>query len=434
MSKILLKGGRVIDPVNKRDEIADLLIAGSSIEETGQLRELPGMKVINVTGKVVVPGLIDMHVHLREPGGEDAETIETGTRAAAKGGITTCCCMPNTNPVIDNQGVVSYIYQRTKEVGSVNVFPIGSVTRNQEGRELAEIGNLKQAGVVAISDDGHPISDSGLMRRALEYSRMFDLPIIVHSEDQGLSAGGVMHEGYVATMLGLPGIPALSEEVMVARDLRLVELTGGRIHFAHITTAGSVALIREAKARGVQVTCETTPHHFTLTDEAVSGFDTDTKVNPPLRTAADVAAVKEGLKDGTIDVIASDHAPHTRAAKEVEYSLAPFGMVGLETLFPLTITQLVAEKVLSLPQAIAKLTANPARILKLDKGSLSKGSLSKGADADVTVIDPGRKFILEEDTLISKSKNTPFVGWKLQGVPETVIVRGKVVVKEGDFV
>jgi len=423
--KLLIKGGRILDPANGVDITGDILVEDGKIIETGKKIAAKANETINAAGKLVVPGLIDIHVHLREPGLEAKETIATGTRAAARGGFTSIACMPNTKPVADNQAVIEFIKVRAAQSGVVNVFPIGAITKESRGAELAEIGDMKSVGVVALSDDGQPVANSDVMRRAMEYARMFDLPIISHSEDKDLVAEGVMNEGYMSTVLGLKGINRAAEEVMVARDIILSEVTGCPVHIAHISTAGSVRLVRAAKARGVKVTAEATPHHFTLTDEAVQGYDTATKVNPPLRTAEDVAAVKTGLADGTIDIIATDHAPHTQEEKDVEYNYAPFGMVGLETAIGLVFKELIEPGVLTLAEAIAKMTINPARLLRLNKGTLTAG-----ADADITIIDPELEEEVRIEELASKGKNTPFAGWNLKGLPVATIVGGRVVMKE----
>ncbi|MCK4436724.1 dihydroorotase [bacterium] len=425
--KLLIKGGRVIDPAGGLDKVSDLLIENGKIVALKKKISNKGAGAIEAKGKVVCPGLVDMHVHLREPGREDEETIETGTRSAAAGGFTSVACMANTTPVIDNQGTVEFIYSQARKTGAVNVYPIGSVTKGLRGEELSEIGELKHSGVVAISDDGEPVRNSEVMRRALEYAKMFDLPIISHCEDKDLSAEGVMNEGYSSTLLGLVGIPREAEEVMVARDISLAHLAGSHIHIAHISTAKSVQLVRQAKAGGIKVTCETAPHYFSLTDEAVRTFDTNTKMNPPLRTAGDVEAIKEGLKDGTIDVIATDHAPHTIVEKEVEYNLAPFGIIGLETALPLVL-KAVEEGFLTLTDAIAKMSINPAKIL-----GIGKGTLSVGADADVAIIDLSKERTVRPEEFQSKSRNSPFIGWKLKGVASTTIVGGKIVMKDGKF-
>ncbi|BAF59992.1 MAG: dihydroorotase [Pelotomaculum sp.] len=422
--KLLIKGGTVVDPVAGKIEEKDVFIVDGKIARAGAHVNTAGAEVLDASGKLVVPGLIDMHVHLREPGFEARETIYTGTRAAARGGFTSVACMPNTSPVADNGAVISFI-KACGLKGAVNVYPIGAITRGSKGEELAEMGDMKEAGAVAFSDDGMPVMNAGLMRRALQYAGMLGMVVISHCEDKNLSAGGVMHEGYVSTMLGLKGIPASAEEVMVARDILLAEETGSRVHIAHVSTAGSVRLIREAKARGVRVTAEVAPHHFTLTDEAVLGYDTSTKVNPPLRSAGDVAAVREGLADGTIDVIATDHAPHTEEEKDVEYDLAPFGMVGLETAVGLVWTELVAAGVLTPLQAVVKMTLNPARVL-----GIPKGTLEPGADADITIIDPDLSEPVDPARFASKGRNTPFRGRLLKGLPWATIVGGRVVMQD----
>ncbi|MBI3811914.1 MAG: dihydroorotase, partial [Nitrospirae bacterium] len=369
----------------------------------------------------VVPGFVDLHVHLREPGFEYKETIKTGTEAAAAGGFTSICCMPNTNPVNDNQSVTRMILEKARQEGLVHVYPIGAITKGSKGEELSEVGDLVRAGCVAITDDGKPVMNSEVMRRAMEYALAFDLTVIDHCEDEHLMEGGVMNEGVVSMELGLKGIPAAAEEVMVARNLILAELTGARLHLAHISTAGSVRLIREAKSRGVRVSAETCPHYFSLTEEAVRGYNTLAKMNPPLRTSQDRDAVRQGLKDGTLDVIATDHAPHAEDEKDREFDLAPFGIVGLETALPLTL-MLVEEGVLSVDEAVAKLTVHPARVMRLNKGHLGAG-----ADADLSLIDPEATWTVDPKKLRSKSKNTPFGGWKMKGLVSMTIVDGRVV-------
>ncbi|WP_447972397.1 dihydroorotase [Nitrospira sp. Kam-Ns4a] len=423
---ILIKGGRVIDP-GRLNGPADVLIEDGKIVAVGpNLAGAGGRKnhtltVIDAAGKLVLPGFVDLHVHLREPGFEYKETIETGTAAAVAGGFTSVCCMPNTNPVNDNQSVTEFILERAAVAGSAHVFPIGAITKGSEGKELAEIGELREAGCVAISDDGRPVMNSLVMRRAMEYARAFDLPVVDHCEDLYLSEGGCMNEGLVSTQMGLQGIPAAAEEVMVARNLALAELTGARLHLAHISTAGSVRIVREAKARGLRVTAEACPHHFTLTEEAVRGFNTHAKMNPPLRTWHDVQAIKEGLRDGTIDVIATDHAPHATQDKQQQFAEAPFGVVGLETALPLTLA-LVEEGVLSLEAAVAKLTREPARVF-----GLAKGSLAPGADADVVIVDPQETWDVDPQRFRSKSRNTPFAGWTVKGRVRTTLTAGRVV-------
>lgn len=424
--RLLLKGGRVIDPAQNYDARSDVLVGNGRIVRVAPDIAAGDAQVVDVSGKVVVPGLIDMHVHLREPGLEAKEDIATGTRAAAMGGFTAVACMPNTRPVIDNAAGIAFILARAAQTGAVKVYPVGSVTKGSEGRELAEIGDMRQAGAVAVSDDGNPIANAGVMRRALEYAWMFAMPVIAHCEDRDLVGDGVMHEGFMSTVLGLKGIPALAEEVMVARDIRLAAYTGAHVHIAHISTAGSVALVREAKQRGINVTAEVTPHHFTLTDAALRGYDPNTKVNPPLRTDADVAAVKEALRDGTIDCIATDHAPHAFEEKDVEFNYAPFGISGLETAVSLVLDQLVRPGILNLPEAIAKLTVNPAQIL-----GLQAGTLREGATADITVLDLDAVWVVDTSRFQSKGKNSPFHRRRLTGKPYLTMVEGKIVMHEG---
>ena len=426
--RLLIKGGRVIDPANGVDEILDIMVEDGIIVELKRVlvSEEKGAKVIDAKGKTVVPGLIDMHVHLREPGYEEKETIETGCLAAAAGGITTVACMANTLPVNDNASVTRFILERAKAVGIIDVLPVGAVSKGLRGEELAEFGPMKEAGAVAFCDDGNPIMDSGLMGRALECSLKWGLPILSHCEDLNLSSGGVMNEGDLSRELGLKGIPHAAEEVMVARDIILAGLTKGKLHICHVSTARSVELIRRAKSAHVPVTAETAPHYFTLTEEAVRDHGTNAKINPPLRTALDQKAIKEGLRDGTVDAIASDHAPHEAASKEVDFSRAPSGIIGLETALPLTL-RLVDEGVLSMDGAIAKLSTNPSNILGLNKGTLSKGSR-----ADITIFDSKREFLVEKDAFRSKARNTPFNGWKLKGVVELTIAKGRIVYQRKD--
>ena len=426
--RLLIKGGRVIDPANGVDEILDILVRDGIISDLkkvfGPVEQ--GIKAIDATGKTVVPGFVDMHVHLREPGYEEKETIETGCLAAAAGGITTVACMANTLPVNDNASVTRFILERAKAVGRIDVLPVGAVSKGLKGEEPAECGPMKEAGVVAFCDDGNPIMDSGLMRRALECSRKWGLPILSHCEDLGLTRGRVMNEGDLSRELGLKGIPHAAEEVMVARDIMLADLTKGKLHICHVSTAGSVELIRRGKSAGVQVTAETAPHYFTLTEEAVREYGTNAKMSPPLRTVPDQKAIKEGLRDGTIDAIATDHAPHEAASKDVDFSRASNGIVGLETALPLTLG-LVDEGLLSMEAAIAKFSINPSKILGLNKGTLSKGSR-----ADITIFDPKRGFVVEKAKFRSKARNTPFDGWKLKGVVELTIAGGRIVYQGKD--
>jgi dihydroorotase len=418
---MLIKGGTVIDP-GRVNGPADVLIEHGRIVAVGPTLSAPaGATIVDVAGKLVLPGFIDLHVHLREPGFEHKETIASGTAAAVAGGFTSVCCMPNTNPVNDNQSVTEFILDRARAAGLAHVFPIGAITKGSEGQELAEIGDLRHAGCVAISDDGRPVTNSLVMRRAMEYAVAFDLPVVDHCEDLHLSEGGCMNEGLISTQLGLPGIPAAAEDVMVARDLALAELTGARLHLAHLSTAGSVRMVREAKARGIRVTAEACPHHFVLTEEAVAGYNTHAKMNPPLRTRTDVEAIKEGLRDGTIDVIATDHAPHALQEKQQEFAAAPNGIVGLETAWPLVLT-LVEEGVLTLEAAVAKLTTEPAKAF-----GLAKGTLAPGADADVTIADLRACWEIDPSRFRSKSRNTPFAGWKVKGRITTTLVGGRIV-------
>jgi dihydroorotase len=419
---LAITGGRVIDPETRTDKIADVLIRDGIIQKVDKVKgRIRAKRIIDAKGKMVVPGLIDLHAHLREPGREDEETIYTGSCAAVAGGFTSVCCMPNTQPPIDNQETVKFVYQKAKEA-KCRIYCVGCVTKGQKGEELTEIYDLVRSGVVAISDDGLPVSNSQILRNALDYSRMFDLPVISHCEDLSLSSGGVMHEGFVSTTLGMCGIPSIAEEIAVARDIKLAEFTRARIHIAHVSAQGSVDLIRQAKKRGVKVTCEATPHHFTLTDETIRTFDTNAKVNPPLRTKRDVEAIKRGLKDDTIDCIATDHAPHSIEEKEVEFDFAPPGLVGLETALGLVVTELINKRVLSWTQAIAKLTINPAKAL-----SLKGGRIQKNSPADITIIDPEAYWTVDPSRFQSKSKNSPFGGRKLQGRVCHTIVDGKVV-------
>lgn len=423
MRPLMLKGGRVIDPSRGLDQRADVLVQDGKIAGVGAGLGTPdGAEVRDVGGAVIAPGLVDLHVHLREPGNEDVETIASGARAAAAGGFTAVCAMPNTDPVTDNQAAVGFIVRQSLRARAARVYPIGAVSVGQKGEQLAEFGELVGAGAVAVSDDGKPVKSSHLMRTALEYARTFGIPVADHCEDPSLAAGGVMHEGLVAARLGLKGIPAASEEIMVARDLMLAELAGGRVHLCHMSTRGSVELIRRGKERGIAVTAEVTPHHLTLTDRACERYDTHAKMNPPLREDADVAALRAGLKEGVIDCIASDHAPHAYDAKEAAFDDAPFGIVGLETSFAVGHTLLVQEGVLTLPELLLRMSTVPARAFRL-----SGGTLSPGASADVVVLDVTTSWTVDSAGFRSKSRNSPFVGRKLVGRPVLTIVGGETV-------
>lgn len=422
--RYLIKGGMLVDPLSEVITESDILVDNGLILELGQGLPDAEAKIIAAEGRYVCPGLIDMHVHLREPGYEYKEDIESGTRAAAMGGFTAVACMPNTNPVIDNGALVHYIIKRAEGAAS-QVYPIGAMTKGSQGKELTEMADLKAAGAVALSDDGNPVMDAGLMHRVMQYAAMLDLPVISHCEDLSLASGGHMHEGAVSTILGLRGIPSAAEEVMVARDILLAEATGCRLHLAHVSTAGSVRMIREAKGRGVRVSAEAAPHHFALTHEAVQGFNTNAKVNPPLRRRDDVEAIKLGLADGTIDVIATDHAPHAYHEKDVEFQYAANGLVGLETAVGLTFTHLVKPGVLSVPQAIAKLSWYPRQILGLPGGALKVGEA-----ADITIIDPELSEVVDPAKFQSKSKNTPFARWKLTGLPVCTLLNGQIIMQD----
>lgn len=427
MSRRLLKGARVVDPANGRDASLDVLIEGDRIARVG--RDLPvdeGTTLVEIpSGCVVCPGLIDMHVHLREPGQEHKETVATGTAAAVAGGFTAVACMPNTFPVNDNAGVTEYILKKAAEANLARVYPIGAVSRGQQGKQLADIGELSHAGCVAISDDGHPVATALLMRRALEYAGMFNMPVIEHCEEQTLKADGVAHEGFYASALGLRGIPGEAESIMALRDISLAELTGGVVHIAHISARQSLDAVRYGKARGVRVTCEATPHHFALTDELLGApvpYDTNVKMNPPLREAADRDRLLQGIADGSVDVIATDHAPHHYDEKHVEFDRAPFGITGLETAVSLCLDRLVHAGTIGLPRLVELLAVNPARIL-----GVPGGSLAEGAPADITILAPDLRVTVSVARMRSKSKNTPFDGWQLRGGVAATIVGGRIV-------
>jgi len=422
MSNLLLKGGRVVDPVNQVDAVRDLLIEDGRIAAVAEsVVAEDGVETLDVAGKIVAPGFIDMHVHLREPGFEYKETIATGTAAAAAGGFTGVACMPNTDPVNDRRTVTEYILDRAAAAGPVRVFPIGAVSIGQEGKALTEIGDLVDAGCVALSDDGYPVASSQLMRKALEYTTMFDIPVIDHCEDTSMTAGAVMHEGAVQAVLGLRGWPAAAEEIIVARDILLAEATGGHVHLAHLSTRGSMRLVREAKRRGLPVTSEVMTHHFVLTDEEVRSFDSNTKMNPPLRSEDDRQALIEAIGDGTVDVVATDHAPHHRDEKLREFDHAPFGIVGLETAIPLACTHLVHAGVVDVTRLVDLMAVQPARILRVEGGDLGAGS-----PAHVTVLDLELEQAVDVESFRSKSRNTPFGGAELRGWPVLTVVGGQI--------
>ncbi|KPJ49562.1 MAG: dihydroorotase [candidate division Zixibacteria bacterium DG_27] len=427
--QLVVTGERIIEPESGYSGPGTVYIKDDSFFKVErerpsekQLKELANLtRLIDATGLIVGPGLIDMHVHLREPGREDEETILTGAEAAAAGGFTSICCMPNTTPPLDNYGIINFVVERARSA-KVRVYPIGAITQGQKGEIITEIGDLVEAGAVAISDDGYPVMNSGVMRNAMEYARMFDIPIISHPEDLGLVGSGVANEGFNSTRFGLSGIPGIAEEVMVARDIMISEFTRCALHLAHLSTAGSISLVKEAKSRKVAVSCEVTPHHFTLTDDLLESYDSNLRVNPPIRTKGDVEAVKEGLKDGIVDVIASDHAPHSQEEKEVEFQAAPCGMIGLETTVGLVVTELVEKGIIDWMEFFKKLSLNPATILKLQGGRLQVN-----APADLTIIDPKKRWVVDPKRFKSKSRNSPFIGRRLKGKAKYTVVAGKVV-------
>ncbi|MEZ4455951.1 MAG: dihydroorotase [Gemmatimonadales bacterium] len=427
MTDFLITGGRVIDPSRQTDGPADVLVVDGRIEAVGRNIPSPeGLRRIDAAGKVVAPGLVDVHVHLREPGQEHMETIATGAAAAVAGGFTAVCAMPNTDPVIDNQAAVGFVLRQAIRAGMARVHPIGCISVGQKGQQLAEFGEMVAAGAVAVSDDGRPVVSGQLMRTALEYAKVFGIPVADHCEDPTLAHGGAMHEGGVSTRLGLKGIPAAAEEIMVARDLLLAELTGGHIHLCHMSTAGSVELIRRAKEKGVRVTAEVTPHHLSLTHERCLDYDTNAKMNPPLRRAEDVQALRDGLRDGTIDCIATDHAPHHYDAKQREFDDAPNGVIGLETALGVAIRELVEPGLLSLPELLARMSTIPARTFHL-----GGGTLAVGAPADLLVFDAGRRWEVRAEDLHSKSANSPYLGETLTGQADLTVVGGRIVFERG---
>jgi dihydroorotase len=425
---IQITGGRIIDPAQNLDEVGDLWISRGRILPIGGGYEEAEV-VIDAQGMIVCPGLIDVHVHLREPGNEEDETIASGASAALAGGVTSVACMPNTLPAIDTLAAAAFVVLQAQRARQANVYPVGAVSKERKGEQLAELGQLVAGGAVAFTDDGAPVASAALMRRALEYSKMFDRVIMQHCQVPELTVGGVMHEGFESMRLGLPGMPSAAEDIMVARDIRLAEITGGRLHIQHISTARSVELVREGQRRGVRVTAEACPHHFSLTDETLHTFDSNFKMNPPLRSWSDIEAVISGLKDQTIGIIATDHAPHAREKKMREIDQAPFGIIGLETLIPITVTRLIEPGHLTWPEVIRKLTYNPAQLL-----GIPKGTLKAGADADVTIIDPDVRWTIDPTKFRSKSRNTPFGGWEVRGQAHTAIVAGEVRYSRGGIV
>ncbi|PIZ75862.1 dihydroorotase [Candidatus Peregrinibacteria bacterium CG_4_10_14_0_2_um_filter_38_24] len=429
MQNLLIKHGRVIDPSANIDGIFDILVENGKIKKIGKNLEDKNSEIIDAKNKIVAPGFIDMHVHLREPGREDKETIHTASRSAAKGGITTIVGMPNTSPVADNQTVIEYVLSKAKKESLVNIFACGSVTKGEKGEELAEIWELKKTGAVAVSDDGFDIQNLDLYRKALQYCKTHKMPIISHTEDSNLSKNGQLHEGKISTLLGLQGIPACAEDAATARIIALVEDVNHPVHFTHVSSKGSVDLIKLARSKKLPISADVTPNHFSLTDEAVLGYNTAAKVNPPLRSEDHRKALLKGLKDGTISVIATDHAPHLWTEKQREFSSAPFGIVGFETMLSLIITNLVNKKVLSLKEALRKITINPAKVL-----GLNKGTLKKGADADICIFDEKAQWTVDSTKFESKGQNSPYHGTKLSGVVTDVIVNGKITVKDGQII
>ena len=423
--KLLITNGYLVDPSQKQNGGRNLLLEDGRV--AGVLRDGDGVpegaEVFDAAGLIVTPGFIDLHVHLREPGQEYKETIETGAAAAAAGGWTSVCAMPNTDPICDNPAVTRFIIEQAGRAGFANVFPIGAITKDSGGQELAEMGEMKRAGIVAVSDDGRPVPTAGLMRRAMEYAAGFDLTVVDHCEDKSLSAGGVMHEGAWSLRLGLRGMPAMAEDLDSVRDCLLAETTGAKMHLAHVSTKGAVEAVRRAKARGLKVTCEVTPHHWTLTDAAVEGYDTNTKMSPPLRSQEHLEAILEGIRDGTIDAIATDHAPHHADEKALEYDRAPFGITGLETAVGLAFEKLVHPGLISLERFVEMCSVNPARIFKLE----NRGTLRAGAHADVTILDPEMKWTFDVAQSKSRSRNSPFHGWQFRGGVVATIVSGKIV-------
>jgi len=422
---LLIKGGRLICPKNKIDQICDILIERQKIISIQKEIKKEGIKAIDAKDKIVIPGLIDIHTHLRVPGREDEETLYTASQAAAKGGFTTVLCMPNTDPTIDNRMTASGILDEARRLDLINIIPCGAITKGRKGEEISDFGELKSAGCLALSDDGNPVENTSVMRRAIEYAKMFGLLVISHCEDKDLSLTGSVHEDRVSTLLGLRPIPEIAESIFVAREIELARYLNSPVHLCHISLARSVELIQRAKEENISISCDTCPHYFTLTNEACKTYDTNTKVNPPLRTEKDREVIKKALKDGIIDCISTDHAPHTQAEKESEFESAPFGIIGLETALSLGITELIEKGILGWSQLIEEMSLNPAKIL----GLKDKGSLSEGADADIVIINPNKEWIVKKEDFLSKSKNSPFIGWKLKGEVLYTVYQGKVVYK-----
>ncbi len=425
---MLIKGGRLVDPSRDIDQTSDVLVEDGLVAGTGTSLDAAGAEVVDASGLVVCPGLVDMHVHLREPGREDKETIKSGATAAVAGGFTSVACMPNTEPPIEGEEGVRFVLSKAGEAGAARVYPVAALSQGLKGKTMSEIGSAIGAGAVGVSDDGMPVADSGLMRRALEYVKMFDRPVLSHCEDKKLSEGGVMNEGRMSTLLGLKGIPGAGEAMSVARDILLTELTGSRLHVCHVSTARSLDFIEAAKRRGIKVTCEVTPHHLVLTDEAVKTYSGNVKMNPPLRDERDMGALRHAVKSGLVDAIASDHAPHTEEEKDQEFDLAPFGIIGLETSLGLMCTHLLHTGIVSLMDLVRLMSTNPAAILRIPAGTLKAG-----APADVTIFDPDREWTVDESSFKSRSRNTPFSGWKLKGRVVSVMIEGKWMMREGEI-
>ncbi len=425
---ILIKNGRIIDPSQNMDKVGDLLVEKGRIIKVGQKIKAPGASIVDAENKIIAPGFIDMHTHLREPGREEAETIVTGLQAAIVGGFTTVSAMPNTEPACDKEAHVRGLFEKAREARTGNLLPVGTITSARKGEIMSEMAELKEAGCLAISDDGASVSNAEVMRKAMEYASMVDLLVVSHCEDKTLAGDGVMHEGKWSTILGLAPIPGAAESIVVERDIRLAEITGARLHIAHISTEEAVAIVRRARKKGIPVSAEVTPHHIALSDEDLKGYNTNMKVNPPLRTKGDIKALKQALADGVIEAIATDHAPHPEYEKEKEFNYAPFGMIGLETALSIAVESLLDEGYLDWAGLISKLSTNPARLLKYDRGTLKEGGI-----ADITIIDPGKEWVYEKSAIRSRACNSPFLGKKMKAKVTDVLVGGKIVLKEGRF-